>query len=145
MARIEPWAWEVDRKLLDTAAGLIDETPRRSAAGHATGWLWVNPPILNEWKRLYPDQDPVAVQRAGMGGLALVGSGGGRYVWIDRWQTMELIVYGHPGEPKTGPDVPPALIDFAHASFGLTFENQGLRASLSRERKRPESGPAAEQ
>ena len=28
---------------------------------------WNNLPILNEWKRLYPDRDPVAVHRAGLG------------------------------------------------------------------------------
>ena len=136
-------ALEVDRKLLDTAAGLIDETPaERQQAMQLLAWG--NLPILNEWKRLYPDQDPVAVHER-VWKVRLLDPAGGRYVWNDRWQTMESTVYGHPGEPKTGPDVPPALIDFAHASFGLTFENQGLRASLSLERKRPESGPAAEQ
>ena len=34
---------------------------------------------------------------------------------------------GHPGEPTPGPDIPPALAEFAHANFGLTFENEGLR------------------
>jgi len=47
---------------------------------------------------------------------------------------MESTVYGHPGEPKPGPGVPPALLDFARGAFGLTFENQGLRARVSLER-----------
>jgi hypothetical protein len=41
---------------------------------------------------------------------------------------MASTIYGHPGEPKEGPPAPPVLSSFAAGSFGLTFENQGLRA-----------------
>ena len=41
---------------------------------------------------------------------------------------MASTIYGHPGEPKDGPPAPPMLSSFAAGSFGLTFENQGLRA-----------------
>jgi uncharacterized protein (DUF2164 family) len=37
-------------------------------------------------------------------------------------------VYGHPGQPKQGPPAPPVLSDFQSGDFGLSFENQGLRA-----------------
>ena len=133
-----PWlgsnlALEVDRKILDTAAGVMGERPaERQRAMQVVAWS--NLPILNEWMRRYPDQDPVAVHER-VWKIRLLDPAGGSYVWNDTWQTMESTVYGHPGEPKTGPDVPPALIDFAHASFGLTFENQGLRARASLERK----------
>ena len=54
--------------------------------------------------------------------------GGGRYVWNDKFKTMESTVYGHPGEPKHGPPAPPVLSSFATGNFGLTLEHQGLRA-----------------
>ena len=43
---------------------------------------------------------------------------------------MESTVYGHPGEPKEGPPAPPVLSGFACGDFGLTLENQGLRARV---------------
>ena len=94
---------------------------------------WSNLPILNEWRRRYPDQDPAAVHQR-VWKIGLLCPGGGRYVWNEKFQTMESTVYGHPGEPKLGPAAPPALMDFARAAFGLTFENQGLRARVSLER-----------
>ena len=66
---------------------------------------WSNLPILNEWKRRYPDQDPVAVHER-VWKIRLICPGGGRYVWNDEWQTMESTVYGHPGQPKAGPAAP---------------------------------------
>ena len=67
--------------------------------------------------------------------IRLICPGGGRYVWNDKYQTMESTVYGHPGEPKTGPVAAPALGEFSNGNFGLTFENQGLRARVSLEKK----------
>ena len=61
-----------------------------------------NLPALNEWKRLFPDRDPVAVHRE-VWGVTLVCPGGGNYVWNEKYATMESTVYGHPGQPKSGP------------------------------------------
>jgi hypothetical protein len=47
---------------------------------------------------------------------------------------MASTVYGHPGEPKEGPLAPPMLSSFSAGSFGLTFENQGLRARAALKR-----------
>ena len=69
---------------------------------------WNNLPILNEWKRLYPDRDPVEVHRA-VWGVELVCPGGGKYVWNEKFQTMESTVYGSPAAPKEGPPAPPVL------------------------------------
>ena len=76
---------------------------------------------------LYPDRDPLEVHEQ-VWKIRLVCPGGGKYVWNDAWQTMESTVYGHPGEPKQGPAATPALKSFVHGDFGLTFEDQGLRA-----------------
>jgi hypothetical protein len=88
---------------------------------------WGNIPILNEWKHLFPQDDPVALHER-LWGVKLVCPGGGQYVWNESWQTFESTVYGHPGEPKDGPAAPPQLLGFKRARYGLTFEPQGLRA-----------------
>ena len=90
---------------------------------------WGNIPILNEWKRLFPDEDPVKVHQR-LWHTQLVCPGGGKYVWNDEWKTMESTGYGHPGQPKTGPKVPAPLGQFQTANFGLTFEEQGLRSRI---------------
>ena len=46
---------------------------------------WNNLPILNEWKRLFPDRDPVAVHRQ-VWGVTLLCPGGGKYVWNEKYR-----------------------------------------------------------
>lgn len=108
---------------------------------------WTNLPILNEWKRLFPNEDPVKVHER-LWHVTLICPGGGKYVWNDDWHTMESTVYGHPGEPKPGPNSPPILGQFQSANFGLTFEEQGLRAKLELTREKAKqvsknTGPAS--
>jgi hypothetical protein len=88
---------------------------------------WSNLPILNEWKRRYPNEDPAAVHER-FWQLSLICPGGGQYVWNDDWQTFASTVYGCPAAPQEGPAAPPALGAIKRANFGLTFEEQGLRA-----------------
>jgi hypothetical protein len=88
---------------------------------------WGNLPILNEWKRRFPDRDPVAIHEA-FSGVTLIDPCGGRYVWNERWATMESTVLGHPGEPRSVPENFDPVGRFRLASFGLTFEDKGLRA-----------------
>ena len=40
----------------------------------------------------------------------------------------ESTVYGHPGEPKAGPDLPDVMDTVESGDFGLSFEDGGLRA-----------------
>lgn len=126
-----PWlgsnvALRVDSKILEIANAAnrdqYEETMRMQC--------WKNLPILNEWKRLYRDRDPVEVHRQ-VWGVELLCPGGGRYVWNEKYRTMESTVYGHPGEPKEGPPAPPVLSSFASGDFGLTLENKGLRARVT--------------
>jgi hypothetical protein len=89
---------------------------------------WQNLPVLNEYKRLYPDRDPVEVHEQ-LWGLRLVCPVGGKYVWNEQYRTMESTAVGHPGAPRKVPAlIPPSLMQFRSADFGLTFENAGLRA-----------------
>lgn len=130
-----PWlgsnvALHVDSRILEIANALGREQYQQRMQILS----WNNLPVLNQWKRLYPGRDPVAVH-AEVWGVKLLCPGGGKYVWNDRYQTMESTVYGHPGEPKEGPLAPPVLSGFASGDFGLTLENQGLRARV--ELRRP--------
>ncbi len=95
---------------------------------------WNNLPILNEWRRLYPDRDPVAVHEA-VWGERLVCPAGGNYVWNPKWRTMESTVLGHPGEPKPGPDAIAPLRDLKSADFGISLQEGGLRAVVEIERQ----------
>ena len=124
-----PWlgksmAFQIDRKVLE----LFEEVfGRRAYQGLMQSRAWSNIAILNEWQRLYPDHDPLAVHQQ-VWQTALVCPGGGKYVWNPEFQTMESTVYGHPGQPKTGPAFPQPLVNVQWLDFGLTFENRGLRA-----------------
>jgi hypothetical protein len=131
----KPWLGKnlvlrADRKLIDLAMN----ASRRQMQNNIQLLAWSNLPILNEWHRLYPDRDPVAVHEQ-VWKTKLVCPGGGKYVWNDSWQTMESTVYGHPGEPKDGPFVTPGMLGIEQADFGMTFEEQGLRARAVLERK----------
>jgi hypothetical protein len=123
---------EIDRHLLE----LVAHASRRDYEAAMQSRSWANLPILNEWKRRYPDKDPIELHRR-YWQIRLVCPGGGKYVWNDQWQTMESTVYGHPGQPKAGPEVAPALLAFRRGAFGLTFENQGLRARVVLEHAAP--------
>lgn len=89
------------------------------------GWMqsltWANIAILNEWKRLFPDQDPVAVHER-LWGVRPVCPGGGAYVWNADWLSMESTVFGHPDAPKDGPALPSGLERIARITAGLGFE-----------------------
>ena len=117
-------ALRVDRQVIDAVTKISGESYHDVMQARC----WSNLPILNEWKRWYPDQDPVALHRR-LWHVALVCPGGGEYVWNDDWQSMESTVYGHPGQPKRGPSTPPLVGRLSSAAFGVTFENQGLRAT----------------
>jgi hypothetical protein len=132
-----PWlgenlCFQVDRKMFDLLGSpsfSVLEGPDSLSEAAMQLHSWSNLPILNEWKRMFPHEDPVKVHER-LWHVTLICPGGGKYVWNDQWHTMESTVYGHPGKPKAGPKAPPLLGEFQSANFGLTFEEQGLRAKL---------------
>jgi len=138
-ASIKPWlgtnlCLQIDRQFL-SAFEVMSHDDYQSAQQLL---CWNNLPILNEWKRLYPAQDPVKLHEQ-FWQTKLLCPGGGTYVWNAKWHTMESTVYGHPGEPKQGPGRLELLAKITSANLGLTFENQGLtaKAVLEREPKKP--------
>ena len=95
---------------------------------------FANLPILNEWKRLHPELDPVAVHER-VFHERLTCPGGGTYSWNADWRTMESSVFGHPGAPKPGIRRPREWDEIAAARFALTFEHDGLRVRAEIERE----------
>jgi len=120
---------KADQQILRALQGLMAE----SITAQQQRLSWNNLPILNEWKRLYPDRDPVKLHEQ-FWQTRLLCSGGGAYVWNQKWQTMESTVYGHPAEPRQGPERAGPLARFRAVDLGLSFENQGLSAKAVLER-----------
>jgi len=88
---------------------------------------WASLPILNEWHRRFPTADPVQGQQK-LFQTHLLDPAGGQYVWNAAQQSMESTNYGCPEQPKDGPVWPTGFTGIGKANFGITFENQGLRA-----------------
>ncbi len=134
----EPWlganlGMQADAEILK----ILEIVGAQEYFAHMRKQAWRNIPILNEWKRLYPNRNPVDVHEQ-VWHTRLLCPGGGKYVWSERWQTMESTVYGHPGNQKKGPGLlRPPLSDLKFGNFGLTFENDGLRARVELTRKGP--------
>lgn len=123
-----PWLGEhfgvrIDRAGMEAIEAMFD----REQQDQMQRLAWSNLPILNEWRRMYPGEDPVAFHER-VWQRKLVCPGGGTYRWNATWQTMESTVYGHPAEPKIGPTLAAGLRDISAAEFGVTFEPNGLRA-----------------
>jgi len=98
---------------------------------------WNSLSILNEWKRLYPGKDPMAVHEM-IFGATITHPGKGTYTWNEQLQTMQSSVFGHPGEPKMV-EVSPKILEYlGDVNAGVTFEKQGLRGKfeISRELSR---------
>lgn len=127
-----PWAGRNfaargERRMLDVlqAAGVEHHVAKVQAQS------WSNIPILNEWRRLHPDRDPVAVHQR-LWSTHLLCPAGGKYVWNGEHQTMESTATGHPGAPKAPADVRIRSLDpFRAGDFGLDFEHDGLRARVT--------------
>ena len=96
---------------------------------------WANLAILNEWKAAGAS-DPVQYHQDEWG-VRLLCAGGGEYAWNEAFQTMESSVFGHPGEPQDGPNLPPGLTSLKNIGGALTFDRigeegaRGLRAHLT--------------
>jgi len=139
----QPWLGEsfclnVDRHGVMLAIGAGSPALQAEMQSRAWGNLY----ILNEWRRRFPESDPLALHQR-VWNTQLTCPGGGDYVWNEKWRTYQSSLYGHPGEPKQGPIAPAELEQFRRGRFGLTFEEQGLRARVELDRDQ-DSGPAAE-
>lgn len=123
---------QADARALDLVDAALGDGYRRDLRNRS----WDNLPILNEWRRLFPDEDPVTVHER-LWGVRLLCPGGGAYRWNAECGTMESTVFGHPGDHRPGPSLAETLKGVRFGNFGLTFEAQGLRARVELEAADP--------
>ncbi len=133
-----PWlgqqmAFQASREFLELGEMFWGELTGGDSENTAQLRSWSNLPILNEWKALYPDRDPVELHQQ-LWHTRLTCPGGGEYVWNPRWQTMESTVYGSPASPR-GSEQRLALPNLEFLNLGVTFEDEGLRGRAEMERK----------
>ena len=96
---------------------------------------FANLPILNEWKRLYPGRDPVAVHED-VFGVKLSCPGGKGYVWNEKYQTMESAVFGNwYAFKEVKMLVGGALDGFGGMQFGMEFKDDSLHTRFELELK----------
>ncbi len=93
-----------------------------------------NLPILDEYVRHFPGQDPLAVHRK-LFAAKLACPSGGDYKMNATDGVMESTLYGHPGRPLKADAQANPLSIFEHAHFGLSFEDGGLRVRMEVKRK----------
>lgn len=106
--------------LLGALCGSPMELERRNAS-------YLNLYILNEWQRIFPNQDPAEVH-ARVLEQRLHCPGGGRYPYNADLLTVESSAYGCPAAPRLDPLRPTIFQLFRAVDAGVTFEKDGLRA-----------------
>lgn len=103
---------------LSLMAGMAD----RSASGNAQQRAsFANLPILNEWRRRFPSENPVAVHER-LFGIRLICPGGQGYRYDAAAGTMASVAYGHPAAPLDGPALPAPLARLAQVAAGVTLQ-----------------------
>lgn len=113
---------ELRRRGLDVLGALAEPQLHDRVRGAAFACL----PILNEWRRRFPDHDPEEVHERVLGDR-LATPGGGSFVWDADWHTMASTAFGHPGAPRHVPGLAVPWAGFTSARLALTFEPDGLR------------------
>lgn len=95
--------------------------------------VWSTLPILDEWARRFPGEDPVAVHER-LFGVRLTTPNGTPLVWNPEHQSMESPDYGRPGVPGRIQDPRLPFHHIAHVECGLGFEGEGLRVKVEIEK-----------
>ena len=116
----------------------VDAVTRDQLTKEFRNRSYANLPILNEWHKL-GHENAIAYHKKKWQ-VELMCPGGGQYKWNEEFQTFESTIFGHPGAPES-PKISALLLkQFQQAAFGLTFENDGLRAKVELWKKLPVSG-----
>ncbi len=134
LSDLQPWlgrsmAIEATESALDSIEAVFDDELRSTMERRS----WSNLAILNEWRRLFKESDPVAFHQS-LWHTKIVCPGGGTYQWNEEYRTMESTVYGHPGAPRPSAQQPSPLDGIKNVGLGITFERDGLRARAKLDR-----------
>lgn len=113
-----------------TLGAFINITGRHAQATREQQVSWAAIPVLNEWIRHHPNQDPVQLHRQWFG-TSLLCPGGKGYQWNEKAMTMESATYGHPSMPRADDPPESPLAKYAALRAGLDFEDDGLRVRAS--------------
>ncbi|HEX3358210.1 MAG TPA: hypothetical protein VHS31_14655 [Tepidisphaeraceae bacterium] len=129
-----PWlgssaAMRVQRQMVDILQHGLAEQFSQTLRNRS----WSNLQILNEYKRRYPNEDPVKLHQR-LWATTLTCPAGGTYVWNEQDQTMESTIFGSPTTPKEPNHLPTLLDNFSGLDAGITFQDNGLRARANLER-----------
>ena len=85
------------------------------------GRMWNDINILNEWHRLFPKEDPLAVHER-LWNTRLVCPFGGTYRWNEKWLSMEATEVGAPDDSREPATVPAAFATIAALAAGIGFD-----------------------
>jgi hypothetical protein len=125
----QPAKWSGENMALrldERAVPVLDRLYMLEMPEKMTDSAWWNVSILEEYKRRFPDKDPIEVHEQ-LWGERLFCPNNGSYVWNETWQTFEPQL----GElPNTSP-----IAAIQNADLGVTFENDGIRARVQLELK----------
>lgn len=111
------------------AGQLADYLQSTSAVRRVQTESWKAIPILNEWHRMFPDQDPVSVEMQHYA-TDISCPGGRGYRWNGADMTMESVAYGHPAAPRDDA-MEKRISPIASLRTGLQFQDGGLRAHIT--------------
>jgi hypothetical protein len=118
----------VDKRVFALATHLVGAEYSRELSNRSMQ----NIMILNEWKRLFPDQDPLDMHQK-LFGVRLTCPAGGVYRWNEELGSAESTVLGSLVDPKQPTTIVMLWDNFERGAFGITFENDGLRAKVTLE------------
>ena len=106
----------------------------RSYRAYVRERSWSNLPILQEWKREFPDTDPLEIQRS-YWGQKLNCAGGGEYRWNSDHHSFYSTAQGSPVQPRYPMGIPVPWREIRSLDAGLRLEADGLRARFDLIRK----------
>ena len=115
---------------------LLDRILQKESLKHFQKKSWSNLYALNEW-RIHLGKMNAPSYHLAVWQTELQCPGGGKYTWDEKFQTYESSVFGHPGKPRMPQNGIGLLSPFGKVDFGLTFENDGLRAQGTIHEKNP--------
>jgi hypothetical protein len=98
---------------------------------------WSNLPILSEWKRRYPEQDPVEVHRR-LWYTELKCPGGGGYAWNEERRIVRSSVFGDPAEPQEVERKTNPIEEILRLGAGASFEPSMVMMRAEMHRASPE-------
>ncbi len=122
-------AINAQRTAMDVAERLLGTDVERRPPARS----WSNLPILEEWRRRYPKEDPVALHQR-FWHVALECPGGGKYAAATPGGLLESTVFGRPADPRKTDRKAGPLDLIRLLRLGATFEKNGLamRAEIDR-------------